>query len=905
MKTWIAAILLFALPALGQSSITVSQLLCEYKQDPLGIDTPAPRLAWKLTSPQKNQAQTAYHILVATTPSLLDENKADLWDSGKVSTSQSIQMPYAGSPLASHTACYWKVRVWDQDGQPSAWSPTGRWTMGYLSPQDWQAEWITLPQEPMAPLPLFRKEFAITKPVRHAIVSICGLGFYELRLNGDKVGDNLFDPGWSAYRRTCLYTTYDITASLQPRNAFGVMLGNGFFNVTGGRYVKYTGSLGAPQLILQLHIQYEDGTTEALVTDSSWRATPGPIQFTCIYGGEDYDATTEQPGWDRPGFDDPAWQPVTVCAGPGGALVAQPALPIQKIQDLQPVGVTQPKPGVFVYDLGQNASGIPWIHIRGPKGKAVKITPAELIHEDGTVNQSASGGPHNYTYTLKGEGAEIWAPRFTYYGFRYIQIEGAVPLDLAKDGEVALIGCKGLFTRYSASRVGQFQCSDEPYNQVFRLVDWAVGSNLQSVLTDCPHREKLGWLEVSHLMAPSILFTYDTPAFYTKVLRDIRDSQLENGLIPDIAPEYTVFSGGFRDSPEWGSAGVILPWLLYEWFGDKEALAAQYETMKKYTAYLASTATGHLVSHGLGDWFDYVRGGSVGPSQLTPTGITATGFYYHNLTILRDTARILGKTHDADTFAAQAETVRQAFNTAFFDTRSHNYATGSQTANALPLVFGMEEPEQTAKIIENLVNEVQTRGYLTAGDVGFRFLLRALATAGRNDLIYTLTHQTGEPGYLFQIAQGATSLTEAWDGREVVSHNHCMLGHIVEWFYQDLAGIRRDPADLAFKKIIIQPNPVGEIASARASFDSPYGLIQSEWQRDGLWFTLAIEIPVNTQATVVLPNTDPAQLFQDGQPVGPDGLEIHPAASRVSLKVNSGRTVFRSAFQRQSQKQDE
>jgi len=558
---------------------------------------------------------------------------------------------------------------------------------------------------------------------------------------------------------------------------------------------------------------------------------------------------------------------------------------------MEPVRMNTPRPGITMYDLGQNFSGIPWIQVQGPRGSWIRVTPSELITNDGLANQSASGGPHNYTYTLKGEGAETWHPRFTYYGFRYLQVESG-----PEENPPQLLRIMGLFTRHSAERAGEFTCSDELYNQIHELIDWSVGSNLQSVLTDCPHREKLGWLEVAHLMAPSILFNYDIPLFYYKVIRDTRDSQLPNGLVPDIAPEYTVFSAGFRDSPEWGSAAVILPWYVYQWFGDERPLRDSYDTMKRYVAYLESRADDHIVSHGLGDWFDYTRGGEVGESRLTPKSLTATAMYYYDTAILRDAAQLLGNEEDAAKYTGQAEAVRQSFNRHLFHPDTNQYATGSQTANAIPLVWGLVDPTRFDAVLQNLVQEVKQRDYLTSGDVGFRFLLRALADNGRSDLVYQLTHRSDEPGYGYQIKQGATSLTEAWDGRKVVSHNHCMLGHLQEWFHQELLGIRRDPAAPAFQKIIIQPWPVGEIAWAKGYYDSPYGRIACEWQRTDVSFTLRVEIPVNTTAMIHVPTSEAARITESGRPVA-DVKELTFIEAKNGFavyKAGSGKYVFAS-----------
>ena len=851
-------------------------------------------------------SQSAYEVLVATTLEELANDRGGLWESGKVESDRSIHIRYAGVPLGASMRCYWKVRVWDENGDVSRWSPPALWEMGLLRESDWKAKWIRLqprngtPAQPgTLPLPIFRKEFRVGKEIRRAVVHVCGLGFYELHLNGRKVGDRFFDPGWTNYRKTCLYSSYDVTAQVwQGENALGLMLGNGMYNVEGGRYIKFTGSHGPQKAILQLRVDYTDGTSSTIVTDETWRGAQGPITFSCIFGGEDYDARLERNGWLEPGYGDSEWLTATVCDGPGGRLVAQSAPPIKRMQVLKPVKVTEPSPGIRVYDLGQNISGVFGLEVRGEAGMAIRITPAELLNDDGLVNQSASGGPHNYTYTLKGEGVESWHPRFTYYGFRYLQVEGATPETVAAEGTPALIRLEGWFTRSSAERIGQFACSSELFNRIHELIDWAVGSNLQSVLTDCPHREKLGWLEVAHLMAPSIMFNYDVPQFYRKVAHDTTESQRPDGLVPDIAPEYVVFGGGFRDSPEWGSASVIVPWILYQWYGDRDILADCYGTMVRYVDYLGSKATDDIVSHGLGDWFDFLRGGGVGESKLTPKSLTATAIYYHDISIVAQTAELLERSEDAKKYSALAERVRAAFNRELFDAKTGQYATGSQTANAMPLVLQIVDKERRAEVFAHLVDEVSARDYITAGDVGFHYLLRALADGGRSDLIHRLNDRTDSPGYGFQLQQGATSLTEAWDGRTVVSHNHCMLGHLQGWLHQELAGIKRDPTALAFKKTIIQPQVVGDITWAKASYRSMYGKIVSDWRLQKGEIVLNVTIPANTTATVHVPTAAVSKVTESGRPAAQAEGLLFVGAERnaAAYRIGSGDYVFRAPW---------
>lgn len=650
-------------------------------------------------------------------------------------------------------------------------------------------------------------------------------------------------------------------------NALGVMLGNGMYNVTGGRYVKFTGSYGPPKLILQLHLKFADGTTTQVVSDKSWRTAPGPLTFSCIYGGEDCDARLEQAGWDKPGFNDSTWQPAAVVEGPGGRLVSQSAPPIKVMQQFKTVKITAPRPGVFVYDLGQNFSGWPQLTVRGPAGATVKLTPGELLEPNGLASQRSSGGPTSFSYTLKGEGVETWHPRFSYYGFRYVQVEGAVPRDHASTAaaQPVVFDLKGQFLHSSARTVGHFECSNPLLNRIHALVLAAIESNLQSVLTDCPHREKLGWLEVSHLLGPAIMFNYDVPALYAKICRDMAASQLTNGLVPDIAPEFTVFGGGFRDSPEWGSACAVNPWLLYQRYGDTSALAQNYDVIACYVGYLGSQAKDHIVSHGLGDWYD-IGPKSPGESQLTTKGLTATAIYYQDIQILCRTAALLGKNDEAKKWTALAAEVRRAFNTKFFNPVTSQYDRGSQTANAMPLVLGLVDPGNEAAVLANLGKDVRSRGnQVTAGDVGFRYLVEALRAGGHSDVLFDLVTRRDGPGYAMQLAKGATTLAEAWDADSASSQNHCMLGHVEEWFYTGLAGINPDPAAPGFKKIIIKPQIVGDLTWVKASYESVRGTIRSSWRIEKDRLLLDVTIPPNTTALVYVPALDAAKVTEGGK----------------------------------------
>jgi hypothetical protein len=840
-------------PAKPAGQLVPVQLRCDYAENPLGVDSAPPRLSWKLASGQRAQRQTAWQVLAAASLAALAGNQGDLWDSGRVRSDATLQIPYAGKALPSSRQVWWKVRVWDKSRNVSAWSQPACWTMGLLSDADWQAKWIAAPTN--YETLLLRRQFSVKAGLRRALICVCGLGQYELSLNGAKTGADLLSPGWSKYDKTCLYDTYDVTAQLRAgQNAAGLLLGNGMYNVHPGRYTKFTGSFGPLQAIAQLRLEYEDGSTDIIGTDEHWQAAPGPITFSSVYGGEDDDARLNQPGWDKAGFDGASWSLAKVVPGPGGKLagLSRAAPPLRAFEILKPVQSRSIGSNTTVCDLGQNAPVMLRLHVKGPAGSSVRILPAELLRPDGSVDRGSTGNkPAWWQYTLAGDDEESWTSKFFYHGCRYLQVECRPAGGSAEPPVVESI--EGLVVHSSSPPAGQFACSNDLFNRIHTLIRWAQRANMVSVLTDCPHRERLGWLEQYHLNGPSLRYEFDLTRLFTKAMNDMADSQQPDGLVPDIAPEYTVFGGGFRDSPEWGSAFLLVPWQQYQFTGDPALLRQYYDGMKRYVAYLGGKARADIVSHGLGDWYD-IGPRPPGQAQLTPKALTATAFYYYDTWILARTAAMLGKKEEARQFTARAGEIRAAFNREFFNAAQGGYATGSQCANAIPLVMGLVEPAQRPALLAALVADVARRGNaITAGDVGYRYLLRALAEGGRSDVIFKMNNQSDKPGYGYQLKMGATSLTEAWDANRASSQNHFMLGQIMEWFYADLAGIAPDPSAPGFKKIIIHPAIVGDLTWVKGQYDSVRGLITTEWRREGGRLTLAVTIPPNTTAEVFLP----------------------------------------------------
>ena len=918
MKKILTLLVFLSFCVLSHARFSIYQLTCEQEENPVGITTPAPRFSWKINSHERGFKQSAYHIQVTEA-----ENPGNIvWDSQQQQSDQSVLIPYGGKPFAAAKTYRWRVMCWDNNGNPSGWSKEALFTTGLFTNNDWgKARWIALEKdnkdERIVPglhglsndaqeqlgdkvtglykLPQFRKEFAPKKEVKQALVFVSGMGHFDLFLNGDKVGNNFLDPGWTQYNERALYASFDITEQLQQdTNVFGVMLGNGFYNIPRERYWKILTSFGAPKMILKLQVTYADGSTETIVSDNTWRVTESPITFSSIYGGENYNATREQKGWMLADFDDSKWNKA-LAVDNTAALHSQRATPL-KIRDRLPtIRVYKNEKGHWIYDLGQNFSGIIHTKVRGSEGQEIIFRPAELLNDDATVNQSASGEPFWFSYTTKGEGIEAWQPRFTYYGFRYVQLEGAIPAgEDNPEGLPVIEELIGLHTANSADEAGTFHCSKPMFNDIYRLIDWAMRSNMASVLTDCPHREKLGWLEETYLMQYSLQYRYNLSRLYEKLMKDMQVAQLPNGMIPTIAPELVHFEGGFRDTPEWGSAFIICPWYVYKWYGDDRLISTYYPYMQRYLDYLTSQADNHIIAYGLGDWFD-IGPDIPGTSQLTSNGVTATATYYYNTTILAQIAAYLNKPDDVRRYNALAKEIKSAFNNKYFDKATQKYDRNSQAANAIALYVGLVDDENKATVFNNLVNDIRNRGNaLTAGDVGYRYVLRVLEGNEASDVIFDMNSKYDVPGYGWQLAHGATALTEAWQAYGFVSNNHFMLGHLMEWLFSGLGGVRQAEGSVAYNTVLIDPQPVGDVRFATTTYNTPYGQVLCSWEQKEGFYLLKVEVPANSEAVIYLPTTNVNNVTEYGLPLS-DAAAVSVKGEtngKLSVKTGSGSFLF-------------
>lgn len=844
-------LVLVSAAANAADDITVTKLRCEYRTNPMGIDVARPRLGWIVKSEERGQRQTAYQVLVASSRKKLQNNKADLWDSGKVTSEKSAQVTYKGRTLRSRVRCWWKVRVWDKDGDASAYSDPAWWEMGLLDKDDWEAEWLSAPksQDPSVkpdPAPLFRKAFTLDKPVEKARAYVTGLGYYELHLNGDRVGDHVLDPAFTRYDRRALYVTYDLTDHLQRgKNAAGMILGNGWYNMHSKAVWDFDKApwRDRPTMICQIEVTYQDGSTKIITSDSSWKVSTGPIRFDSIREGETYDARMERPGWSTPDYGDSGWKKAAVVDGPGGRLTAQKMPPMRVTRTLKPVKITEPKDGHYVFDMGQNTAGWVRLKVNGPRGTEVVMRYGERLHEDGTLDQKSiarfckKGEFQTDRYILHGDGVETWEPRFVYHGFRYVEVTG-FPGEPTKDSLTACV------VHTDFDRAGSFRCSKELFNRIQHNTRWSYMGNYHGYPTDCPHREKNGWTGDAHLAAEQAMYNWHNAAAYEKWMRDFKDEQRPDGVLPGIVPT-SGWGYEWGNGPAWDSAYFLIPWYLYQYRRDTRLMEVHYENWKRYVDYLSSVAKDHIVDIGLGDW--------VPADTETPVAVTSTGYYYVDTRILARAAEMLGKEEDAEKYSELAEKIRESFNEHFYKGNGV-YANGSQTALSCAIYQGFARGERKAKAVQQLVKNIEEHdGHIDTGILGAKYLFHALTRNGEADVAYRVATRTTYPSYGHWIERGATTLWESWDGKQGGSLNHIMFGDISAWFYQTLGGIRVDPDKPGFKHIIFRPYPLGDLKWVEAEHESIYGTVKSSWKKSGDSFRLEVTVPVNCTATVSVP----------------------------------------------------
>ena len=867
--------------------IKVVNLKCEYLYNPLGIDAATPRLSWLIKTQKNNVNQKAYQILVSSDATKLKNNVGDLWNSDTVFSDQSTQINYDGTELKSRQKVFWKVRIWDEMQEVSEWSEISSWEMGLLNQSDWSAKWISKKKFPKPivgarnPAIYFRKEIKIKDGIENARVYISGLGYYELYINGEKVGDHVLSPNQTNYDKRkevnsylngrlknmstrILYETHNVKSYLKKgKNVVSVIIGNGwYFQTERSEYLQLY--YDTPRFISQFEMEYSDGSKQTTTSDESWKNGSGPILDNNLHSGEIYDARMEVLGWNKKGFDDRKWKNSKIVRSPEGKLHAQMSPPDRVVAKIKPVSISVPKIGVYRYDFGTMFSGWVKLKMEGKKGSELKLTYFE--DNGNTYGQSDS-------YIFKGEGIEVWEPRFTWHSFRYVEVTGSnLPL--------VIDNLEGQVVHTDVQSAGTFKSSNKLFNRILSDFKKTQLDNMHGgVPTDCPHRERRGYTGDGQIAAQAAIYSLDMKSFYTKWLNDISDAQnKKNGYVPNTVP----FHSGGGGTP-WGSAYVLIPWYMYLYYGDVEILEKHYEGMKHYVEYLSTTTDkdGLIVESNLGEW--------VPPTATQiPASFVSSAYYYYNLTLMKNISNILNKKSDAKTFAKIKEETKRSFNKRYYKVDESSYSIGWQGANVFPLAFGLVPKENEENVFQSLVKnvEITAKGHFDTGMMGTPYLLEVLTKYGRSDLAYTIMNRRDFPSFGYNIERGATTLWETWTGNE--SHSHPMFGSVTAWFFQCLGGMNPDPKDPGFKHSIIKPNIIEDLDFVNSNYASVYGEITSNWELKNGELKLSVTIPPNTTASVFVPGNNVDNTSVDNSNV--DFIAIED--NYLHYEVSSGEYTF-------------
>ncbi len=927
-------------------TLAVERLRCEYLADPVGVDEIAPRLSWIVTSDQRNQRQSAYRILVAGSEKELAADRGDLWDSGRVESAETVNLPYGGKPLASRQRCYWKVMAWDAAGKPSPWSQPGQWSMGLLKPGDWKAQWISfLDESPLEasqqkmvfpPARYYRKPLQADKEIRRATIYASALGIYELHVNGQRVGDAMFTPGWCDYAKRCFYNTYDATTMVRKgENVLGAVVADGWY----AGYVGYGLLVGygpnrcgrymygkTPALLVQLEIEYADGTKETIVTDSTWKVTTGPIQEADMLMGEAYDARLEMPGWAASEFDDSAWASA-IRAEENGSLKAEfidqsgprevelgfqkpprmqahPGVPIVPIEEIRPVEITEPSPGVYIFNLGQNVSGVVRLKVKGPAGTSIRIRYGEMLHTDGRLmTENLRRARATDTYILRGDAeGETWTPRFTYHGFQYVELTGY-------PGKPDLDAVTGVVIHSDTPLVSSFECSDKMVNQLFSNVVWTQRANFFEIPTDCPQRdERLGWTGDAEIYVRTASLNADVAAFFTKWLQDLEEAQLPEGPYPDYAP-YPMQHGKPNKAfaTAWMDAGVICPYTIYRAYGDARVIERHWDSMERFMEYrhrVSPDFLGVALGNGWGDWLSL--------NETTPVEYVDTIYFAYTSKLMAEMAEATGKKDAAKKYRQWFDSIAKAYAAKYIDPEGR-LTVQTQSAHALALYVGLVPPALCQPFADRLAEMIrQNEVRMATGFLGTRHLLPVLSSYGHNDLAGRLLQSRRFPSWGYEIENGATTIWERWNSftkdegfmAGMNSFSHYSFGAVCEWMFTDLAGI--DQADPGFQNLVIRPMPQtpksnpehAAIDWVRAEYDSVRGPVAVQWRREADRFLLDVEIPANTTATIHLPAKSAAAVTEGGQPLAEvPGIRVLRAdAGRVQVSLGCGKYRFASSL---------
>jgi alpha-L-rhamnosidase len=908
MKTiHLSIVLLLISSVIYSQDLKVRDLTVEYKKNPTGIDTRKPRFSWKITGTGTGIMQTAYSIRVATDQKFPKSKM--IWQSGKRGSDESVLIEYNGPALKSGQKYFWQVKVWDNKKRQSKWSETAYWETGLLSPSDWKAKWIEMQGDTLryAPSPHFRKEFSVTKPVAKATVYVTSHGLYELHLNGKKVGDQVLTPGWTSYGKRLQYQVFDVTNQVtRGKNAIGAVLGDGWYRGTLGwsnNWSIYGKRLG---LLMQLRIIYADGSEDLIITDETWECNnDGAIRMSDIYNGEEYDAGKKLTGWNRPDYNDQSWEKVRT-GNYSNNLIASESVPVRKIEEIKPVKIFTTPNGSLVADMGQNMVG--WIRLKvtGPKGTVITVRHAEVLDKYGEFyTENLRSAKAQFNYTLSGAGEEIYEPRFTFFGFRFIEVTG-FPGILSADN------ITGVVVHSDMRPTGTFECSNPLLNQLQHNIKWGQKGNFVDVPTDCPQRdERLGWTGDAQAFSRTAAFNHNVAPFFTKWLKDVALDQKPGGEIPDVIPDVLNRQDAKTASPSagWGDVAVIVPWTMYTVYGDRHLLEEQYPSMKAWVEYIRNRAGEDYIWNGgskYGDWLFYhppVNNHSE-PDGHTDHDFIATAFYAYSTSLLADAAKELGKTDDQKYYRELFNKIKTVFINEYV-TPAGRVGTNSQTSYVLAIMFDLLPENLREKAAQFLVDDIKSRrNHLSTGFLGTPFLCHVLTQTGHSDVAYDLLLQETYPSWLYPVRMGATTIWERWDGQKtdstfqdagMNSFNHYAYGAIGDWMYRVSAGL--DAKSPGYKKLLIKPYISDKLTYAKATFESLYGTVVSGWERKEGKIIVKVIIPANTTAEILLPEGDPEQISESGTAVMGNRklLSAGKENGRTAITAGSGEYLFEFA----------
>jgi len=908
----LTAVTLFSFTKRGEVLFSATRLRCEMLTDPEGIDVVQPRLSWEIIGYTRGEHQTSYHILVASSLENIDADKGDMWDSGVIKSDQTSQVIYGGKGLQSGRAYYWKVKV-STNKTDLAWSNVAKWSMGLLKPTNWQAKWIgydkafawdSVSKFSRLSARYLRKEFKSTQTIKRAVAYVSGMGYYEFYINGNRIGDQVLAPAPTDYTKSVKYNTYDVTAQLKNGdNAMAVVLGNGrFFTMRQNYKPAKIKTFGFPKLLLQLDIEYTDGSHKIIASDNSWKLTgDGPIRSNNEYDGEDYDATKELTGWASAGYNDAAWLKPELVESPGGDMSAQMNEKIRVVQSINPVSIKKIPNGNYLIDMGQNMAG--WIHmkVKGNRGQQVELRFAETLKPDGDLYvANLRDARSTDTYVLKGGNEENWHPSFVYHGFRYVEVAGYPGIPQLSDftGEVI---------NDDLTVAGSFETSNPLINQIYKNAYWGIRANYKGMPLDCPQRnERMPWLADHATGSYSESFVFDNGSFYAKWLDDIEQSQTPEGALPDVAPAYWHY---YSDDETWPATYLFVADMLYSQYGNKAPIEKHYASMKKWLNYMSAKYLKEdiLTKDKYGDWCVPPESPELIHSKdtlrTTDGHLIATAYHYYMLTLMQKFAAISGHQGDASAYATLAASIKLTFNKTFYNATDHNYGNNSVTSNLLPLYFGMVPEADKKAVFKHIADKIliENKGHISTGVIGTQFLMRTLTQYGRADVAYRIASNTDYPSWGYMVKNGATTFWELWNGNtanpSMNSQNHVMLlGDLLVWFYENLAGIKNAPGHEGYTELAMRPESVDGLDHVNASYRSVSGLIKSSWKKEGDSFNWDISIPANTKALIYVPASSSAKVTESGKAITND-LSIHfvkMETGRAVYEVSSGNYSFKS-----------